>query len=57
MITLTILINIFVQLVGQVRTGSASKEALDCAQQVLGMAHKRIVQRDKEQHENEGQDT
>ncbi|KNA16342.1 hypothetical protein SOVF_089840 [Spinacia oleracea] len=38
MITLMILINIaflgkFVQLVGQVRTGSSSKESLDCAQQ------------------------
>ncbi|KNA08412.1 hypothetical protein SOVF_162860, partial [Spinacia oleracea] len=35
------LIGQFAQRVGQVRTGTASTKALDCAQQVLGMAHKR----------------
>ncbi|XP_056694717.1 uncharacterized protein [Spinacia oleracea] len=44
---LTTFIGQFSQFVGQVRTGTASTEALSLAQQVLGMAHQRVVQRDK----------
>ncbi|KNA21962.1 hypothetical protein SOVF_038530 [Spinacia oleracea] len=33
----------FAQLAGQVRTGTASTTTLECAQQVLGMTHKRVI--------------
>ncbi|KNA10525.1 hypothetical protein SOVF_143670, partial [Spinacia oleracea] len=44
---LTTLIGQFAQLVGQVRTGTASTESLRLAQEVLSMSHNRIIQRDK----------